>query len=131
MLNHANLIVCESVLSEKTGVVSAIRIMDLLVVAPNGFAHFFTLTRLYSSADRDISLHTLNVQAVGPHGVVVASSPPHPFVYGYGQEPSSPGGFMLTTEFSFDGTAPLGPYDLQAFLDNRLVARAALTLRKL
>src|SRR5579863_9352063 len=52
-LIHASLIVCESVLTEKTGLVSAIRIMDVLTVASIGLAHFFTLTKLHSTLPLD------------------------------------------------------------------------------
>jgi hypothetical protein len=129
-LIHASLIVCESVLTEKTGLVSAIRIMDVLTIRSAGFAHFFTLTRLHSTQPPDLSPHVLAVRAVGLDGVTVASGEPYPFVYGYGAEPSAPGGFTLTTEFNLDSSAPGGTYDIQAWLDLVLVARASLTLRR-
>ena len=122
--------VCESVLNEKTGLVSAIRLMDVLTIGPLGFAHFFTLTRLHSTLPPDLSPHTLTVCAVSPKGVTVASGEPYPFVYGYGADLSVPGGFMLTTEFNLDAGAPQGTYDIQAWLDRVLVARASLTLRR-
>jgi hypothetical protein len=116
-------------LTEKTGLVSAIRIMDVLTIRAAGFAHFVTLTKLHSAQPRDLSPHVLAVRAVGPDGVtVVASGEPYPFAYGYGAEPSAPGGFMLTTEFNLDSSAPGGTYDIQAWLDRVLVARTPLTL---
>ncbi len=129
-LIHASLIVCESVLTEKTDLVSAIRIMDSLTIGSIGLAHFFALTRLHSTLPPDLSPHVLAVRAVGPNGEVVASGEPYPFVYGYAAGPSAPGGFMLTTEFNLDASAPLGTYDIQAWLDLVLVARASLTLRR-
>jgi hypothetical protein len=60
-----SLIICESVLNEKTGSVSAIRIMDVLTVSPQStLARFFVLTYLHSRP-LDLQQHVAKVQLMG------------------------------------------------------------------
>src|ERR1700686_1868519 len=101
-----SLIVCESVLhEEKTGAVSAIRIMDILMIGSlSAVARFFVLSYVHSRP-LDFEQHIAKVQLTGLRDgkwVSVADAPPHPFVYSSRMDPSGPGGFMLTTEFNLN-----------------------------
>lgn len=74
-----SLIVCESVLNEKTESVSAIRIMDVLAVGPlSTSARFFVVTYLHSRP-LDFGQHVAKVQLAGLRGgqwISVAEAPP-------------------------------------------------------
>jgi len=52
------------------------------------------------------------------------------FVYGYKVDPSGPGGFMLTTEFTLDPKPLQIPalYFIQALLDGELAVQTPFTL---
>src|SRR5689334_14025012 len=84
---YGSLIVCETVLWEHTGLVSAIRIMDVLTVgasaSPAWAARFYALSRLHTRIRGDTGTHTLTVVAIGPHDETVASAGPKPFSFGY------------------------------------------------
>jgi hypothetical protein len=61
-LLSANILVCETVLTEKTDMLSAIRMMDTIRVAPsNNSVHFYVVTRVMSQPE-DFSQHVLKVQ---------------------------------------------------------------------
>ena len=96
MVQSSSLLICEAVLKEKSGVVSAIRIMDVLTIPALGtHAHFFVLTYLHSMPS-DFHQHTLKIQMVEQSGVdwdVIADAPEHKFVYGYAAAPDGPGSF--------------------------------------
>ena len=64
---------------------------------------FFVLTYLHCTPG-DFSSHILKVQMVGrgDDWAVVAEAKEESFVYGYAIDPSGPGGYMLTTEFTLD-----------------------------
>ncbi len=128
----ANIIVCETILVEKTDVISAIRVMNTLSLAPgNNFAHVFVVTFL-ASQPRDLSQHILKVRVTQLNGLTIAEAPDYPFVYGYRFDVSGLGGFTLTTEFNID-TSGLGiPSNcaVSADLDGQPVARTTLTLRR-
>lgn len=131
-LLSANVIVCETVLFEKTDIESAIRIMDTLTLAPgNNFAHFFVVTFL-NSQPGDFLQHILKIQVTHQDGPLIAETAEYQFMYGYKIDLSGPGGFILTTEFNID-TAPLAmPAGclINAFLDGQSVARTPLMLRR-
>lgn len=128
-----SLIVCESVLSEKTGIVSAIRITDVLTVGPqSALARFFVLTYLHSHP-LDLQQHVAKVQLMGLREGAwgsVAEAPDQRFVYGYKLDPSGPGAFMLTTEFNLDLTmlGALGVLYVQVLVDGNLEDQTPLTL---
>jgi hypothetical protein len=126
---EASLIVCESLLWEKSGLPSAIRIMDTLVIGASGIAHFFSLTNLYAAMPVDDSLHALVVQAMDPQGRIIAAGAPYAFKWSYGPDQSF-AGFRLATEFNLDFNTPLGSYVVQAFVDGEPVAGIPLTLRR-
>jgi hypothetical protein len=102
-----SLIVCETVLDEKSGITSAIRIMDVLYIGRRAaLARFFVIAYLHSRAG-DLGNHTGTVQMSGKREgrwTIVADVPPYPFNYSYRLDPGGPGGFMLTTEFNLDLT---------------------------
>jgi hypothetical protein len=132
-----SVLVCESVLNEN-GLRSAIRIMDVLTIAPNSqHAHFFVLTYLHCNNGGDLSPHIVKVQMIAwnvsyPGGVIVAEAPDQRFTYGYLYSSSAPGGFALTTEFTLD-LAPLGQlgsYYIQALVDGVIIQQTPLTLRR-
>ena len=128
-----SLIVCESVLSEKTGSVSAIRIMDVLTVGPQStLARFFVLTYLHSRP-LDLQQHVAKVQLMGLREgawISVADAPDHRFAYGYKMDASGPGAFMLTTEFNLDLTTlgTLGVFYVQVSVDGKVEQQTPLTL---
>jgi hypothetical protein len=131
-LLSASVIVCETVLLEKTDVMSAIRIMNVLSIAEgNNFARFSSITFLNSTPGDD-SRHILKVQMLKSTGELVAEGPEQPFVYGYKIDPSGAGGYNLTTNFNLDlrTIGPLGQYAIWAFLDGVRVGGAALMLRR-
>jgi hypothetical protein len=129
----AAVLVCETVLAEKTGGPSAIRIMDALWIGQFSPAiRFFVLTYLHCTPG-DFSSHTLKVQMVGRGGddwAVVAEAKEESFVYGYAIDPSGPGGYMLTTEFTLDPKPLQIPalYFIQALLDGELAVQTPFTL---
>jgi len=125
-----NAVVCQEVLTEATGLLSAIRIFDTLTIGSD-FAHFYVLTTAVSNPG-DRAEHVLKVTMNRWGGEEVASAPEYRFTYGYNVDFSSPGGFRLTTEFNVD-TRPLGPlgrFMVWVFLDGAPVAKAPVTLRR-
>lgn len=128
-----NLLVCESVLDEKSGSVSAIRIMDVLLVGPaSTSARFFVLTYLHSRP-LDFGRHVAQVQMTGlrrGEWISVAHAPPHAFVYSYRMAADGPGAFMLTTEFNLDLTTlgELGTFWVQLSVDGAQVEQTPITL---
>jgi hypothetical protein len=129
-----SLIVCESVLhEEKTGAVSAVRIMDVLTVGiQTQVARFFVLSYVHSRP-LDFDRHIAKVQLTGSRGnqwITVADAPEHPFEYSYRITPSGPGGFMLTTEFNLNlaTIGELGTFWVQLSIDGIMVEQTPLTL---
>lgn len=129
-----SLIVCESVLHEdKTGAVSAIRIMDILMIGNESrFARFFVLSYVHSNP-LDFEQHVAHVQLMGFRGgkwVSVSAAPPHSFVYSYRMDPSGPGGLVLTTEFNLNlaTLGDLGTFWVQLNIDGVMVEQTPLTL---
>jgi hypothetical protein len=98
-----NLILCENVLTETNGLVSAIRVFDVLTIAPgNNFARFFALTTAVSNPG-DIDQHVLRVSMHSLDGQQeIARAPDFPFVYRYNAGFQTPGGLRLTTAFNID-----------------------------
>ena len=136
--SSVSLLVCESVLNDKSESVSAIRIMDVLFVGKlSTTARFFVLSYLHSRTV-DFANHIAQVQMLGIRNgqwTVVSSAPPHPFYYGYGAigpPAGAPGAFMLTTEFLLDLTTigELGTFWIQLAVDNELVEQTPLTLQR-
>jgi len=130
----ASLLVCQTVLHEKTGGPSAIRIMDVLTIGRlSPIAEFTVLTYLHSNPG-DFSSHTLKLQMVGRNDedwVVVADAPEERFVYGHNIDPSGPGGYALTTQFTLNPQVmgSLGLYFVQALLDGDLLAQTPFMLK--
>lgn len=131
-LLSANILVCESVLVEKTEVLSAIRMMDTIALAPgNDVARFHAVTRL-TSQTADFYAHTLKVQVTDKNSTLITEAPEFSFRYGYRMEISGLGGFVLATEFALNAAGLLLPavYIVTAFLDGQGVARTPLMLRR-
>jgi len=129
-----SLIVCESVLHEdKSGAVSAIRIMDILMVGSlSVVARFFVLSYVHSRP-LDFEQHVAQVQLMGIRDgqwVSVSHAPPHSFVYSYRMDPSGPGGFILTTEFNLNLAkfGDLGIFWVQLTIDGVVAEQTPLTL---
>jgi hypothetical protein len=131
-LLSANIVVCESALTEKSGMVSAIRMMDTITLAPgNTIARFYIVTRL-SCQSGDFSQHVLKIQVTHQNEALIVEAPEHPFRYGYKMDIDGPGGFILTTETAVDTVSFSMPARcvVTAFLDGRPVARTPLMLRR-
>jgi hypothetical protein len=127
-----HLIACQEVLAEKTGVLSAIRILDTLTIAPsNNFAHFYAVTTIVSTSG-DLDSHVVAVTLNKWDGKEIARAPDQSFKYGYNVDPSAPGGFRLTTEFTLDVTQPgvLGLCLIWVWLDGVVVSKTPITLRR-
>jgi hypothetical protein len=129
-----SLIVCEAVLNEeKTGAVSAIRIMDILMIGRQSpVARFFVLSYVHSRP-LDFAKHTAKVRLSGfrdGQWIIFADAPDHSFEYSYRIDPSGPGGFMLTTEFNLDlaTIGELGTFWVQLSIDGTMVEQTPLTL---
>ena len=133
--SSVSLLICESVLNEKTEAVSAIRIMDIVMLGPlSPVARFFVLPYLHSRTV-DFAQHVAKVQMLGIRNgawAVVAEAPPHNFVYSYGTLPPGigPGAFMLTTEFNLNLTTfgELGTFWIQLSVDGELEEQTPITL---
>jgi hypothetical protein len=131
-LLSANVLVCETILTEKTDVLSAIRMMDTIRIAPgNNTVHFYVVTRV-TSQPGDFLPHALRIQVTHQAGSLVIEAREHQFVYGYKLDISGPGGFILTTEFTIDVSGMSLPAGclVNAFLDGQSVARTPLMLRR-
>jgi hypothetical protein len=135
MLLAANVIICESVLNEKTDVASAIRILNALTIAPaQNFATFRVHTML-TSTPMDFQQHIVKVwmrPIENENSVMVADAPEFRFVFANKLDFSGPGAFNLTTTFTLDlrplGT--LGHYFVSVSLDGQIVANAPIMLRR-
>jgi hypothetical protein len=131
-LLSANIILCENVLTEKTEMSSAIRLLDVLRLAPGtNNAHLFAITRVYSQPG-DFGQHTLRITANDRNAGLITQAPDYRFQSGYRIDPSGPGGFVLTTEFNIDVSLLRLPTTcvVNAFLDSQLVAHTPLTLSR-
>ncbi len=132
-LLSANVIICESVLTEKTDVTSAIRILNVLTVSPSKNLATFRVHTALASTPTDFEQHVVKVW-MHPldSAVVAAEAPEYRFVYGRKIDFSGPGAFNLTTDFNLDlrPLGDLGHYLIVVSLDGQLVARTPLTLRR-
>jgi hypothetical protein len=127
-----NVILCQQVLTEKTELVSAIRVLDTLTIAPGyNLAHFFVVTTV-SSKPGDIWPHSLQVAMATVDGRVVASAPEYKFFYGYKVDLTGYGGFRLTTQFdvALESLGTLGQFLILVYLDGVPVAKTPITLRR-
>ena len=121
----ANVIVCQQVLTEKTELLSAIRIVDTLQISPGyDYAHFSVVTIVVSNPG-DIWPHVLKVVMTTWDGREVASAADYKFSYGYKADPTGPGGFRLTTQFDVDlrQLDTLGQFLIRVFLDGELLPK--------
>lgn len=131
----ATVVICESVLSEKTGTFSAIRIMDLLKVASqNDVGRFFVLTFLHRHSPMDMAPHALKVMMLGPEdqeSVPVAEAPDHIFYFSDAEDLLAPGAFVLATEFNLrvNILPAADTYHIRALVNGEPVAQTPLTQR--
>ena len=129
------LLACETILNEKTGGVSTIRIMDVLTVGSLSMgARFFVLTYLHSRTV-DFGQHVAKLNMLGfrnGNWSVVADAPAYTFTYSYAATPNAPGAFMLTTEFNLDlrTFGELGTFWVQLAVDGDLLEQTPITLRR-
>ena len=98
----ANVIACEDVLTEKTDIFSAVKILSAYNVSRQT-----THMNLYSLATAfctpgDYSSHVMSVHMKTPEGLAVATGADYSFNYGYKIDPLGYGGFSLKTKFSLD-----------------------------
>lgn len=129
-------LICEAVLVEKSGLQSAMRIMDTLLIAPGATTAQFTVWTTIRSGPMDITPHVLQVfmRKGSLQGSVVARAEAYTFRYGYGAggfNLADPGGFSLTTNFNVTlaEIGGLGMYYLQVDLDQQLLTCIPLRLR--
>jgi len=127
-----HVIVCQEVLPEKTGVLSAIRILDTLTIPPaTYFAHFYAVTTMVSMPG-DFDSHVVALTMNKWDGQEMARVADLSFKYGYNVDYSAPGGFRLTTEFNLDVREPgaLGLSLIWVWLDGAVVSKTPITLRR-
>jgi len=132
MLLSANIILCESVLLERNDVASAVRIVNVITLAPgNNVAHFKAHTMLNSDS-ADLSTHVLQLQVFTRSGQLVVSAPQYRFVFANRLDFSGPGAFNLTTDFNVDinQLPALGYFTVVVFLDGERVATTPIMLRR-
>lgn len=128
-----SLIICESVLNESTGAVSAIRILDVLTIARQSSAiRFFVITYLHSQPG-DTEQHFAQVRLMAQRAgqwTSAAEAPPHTFTYSYRMDPNGPGAFILTTEFNLQVVklGEMGTFWVQLSVDGKQVEETPLTL---
>lgn len=133
MLLTANVIICESVLSEKTDVSSAIRILNALTISPTQTVATFRVHTMLASTPMDFEQHSVQVwMRPMQKDIVVASAPAFKFVYGNKLDYSGPGAFNLTTTFTVDlhKLGALGHFLISVTLDGQMVASAPIMLRR-
>ena len=131
-LLSANIVLCETALAEATRVTSAIRIIDVITLAPvNNVARFFSLVFL-SCSSLDLSPHMLKVRLTTSQGAPVTEAPDYQFYYGFHVDPNGPGAFNLKTEFNVDTSNLMLPTTclVYADLDGQNVARTTIRLRR-
>lgn len=126
----ANIVLCESVLSEKSGFLSAMRLINVITFnAQNPRFSFKALTAL-NAEPGDFAVHSIALQMVRGDGYIAAHTMPLQFVYGYAIDPTGPGAYYLTTNFDLVGSQSLpGNYSVAAFVDDVVVASAPVMLR--
>lgn len=128
----ASVIPCLDVLTEKTTeVLSAIKILSVLNIPTDPYAHFYTLSVVYCTPG-DFSQHMMSVQLDTPEGVNAASAPDHYFRYGYKQDQNGYGGYLLTTKFDIElaKLPSLGWFLIHTYVDGAHVASAPIMLRR-
>lgn len=134
-LLSANLILCESVLTEATGTKTAVRMVNFFTIpyAGNPLIHFFALSFL-TCRGPDTSRHVAKVDMVEiTSGVPVAEAPEHPFFYGFAPDiPNGPGAFSLSTEFNLDTSKVRvpSPYLVRLRLNGVVEGQTLLMLRR-
>ena len=133
MLLAANVIICESVLNEKTDVASAIRILNALTVSTTQTFATFRVHTMLASTSMDFQQHVVQVW-MHPiqNNIAVASAQEFRFIYANKLDYSGPGAFNLTTTFTLDlrPLGALGHYIVSVSLDGQVVANAPIMLRR-
>ena|GEM_PF-3555198 len=128
----ANVIACEDILTEKTDIFSAIKILSAYPV-PGGTTqiNLYSLATVFS-APGDYSSHVMSVQLKTPEGLAVARGEDYRFNYGYRIDPAGYGGFSLKTKFNLklsELPGNLGWFFVWVYVDGEPVAKTAFTLR--
>lgn len=129
----ANVIVCEEVLAEaQTDLLSAIRMMTAITIAPRQSHVRFWSIVFVSSLPGDYEPHRMVVKMTGPDARPVAFAEEYQSHYGYKIDPKGNGGFSLRTEFSVDVTKlhTSGTYWMGVYVDDQLAAQTPITLRR-
>ena len=132
-LLSANLIICESILTESTGAKTAVRIVNFFAIpyAGNPLVRFFALS-LLTCKGPDASLQVAKVEMVEiTSGVIVAEAPEFQFLYGF-VDGVEQGAFSLSTEFNVDTSKVRvpAPYQIRLKLNGVVVAQTLLMLRR-
>ena len=128
----ASVLICQDVLTEKANEIqSAFRMMSVLNIPTDAYAHFYSLSTVYCSPG-DYSQHRMSVRMETAAGAYAASAPDHEFRYGYKQDRNGYGGYLLTTKFDIElaKLPSLGWFLIHTHVDGVLVASAPLMLRR-
>jgi hypothetical protein len=131
----AKIILCESVLTEETGLPSAIRILDMIgLSAGTSSIHFFAITNIHYKP-LDFAHHVLSVRLVrlqNGQWNTIAAGDDYGFSFGHRHSLTAPGSVVLTTEFNLPlaQLGELGTFYIQAWLDGEMVTHTPITLRR-
>ena len=128
----ANVIACEDVLTEKSEIFSAIKILSAMNVS-RATTHvcLYTLATIFSTHS-DYVQHVMSVRIDTPDGVRIAIGADYPFYYGYKVDPQGYGGFTLKTRFSLELSklpGNLGWFLVSVDVDREVVAKTVFMLR--
>lgn len=132
MLISANVVLCETVLIEKNDVASAIRIINVITVAPGSHLASFKAHTILNCDTFDFSQHVVQLQVFRRDGAIVGSAPPYNFIFANRVDTTGPGAFNLTTEFTIDMTRlpRFDYYFVAVFVDGNRIGGTPLMLRK-
>jgi hypothetical protein len=128
----ANVIACEDILTEKTEIFSAVKILSAYKISRETMHLNFYSLAIATSTPGDYSRHVMSVQMKTPAGLTVAAGADYQFNYGYKIDPLGYGGFSLKTKFTLELSKlppELGWFFLWVYVDGEPVAKTVFTLR--
>lgn len=128
---EANVIVCEGIVPGRSGLLSAIHIINLLTLEPWVTVASFKVLTTINGYPGDPYQHVFQLNMITVDGSSVASTQPQNIVL-TSPHPGSPGSFLVTSNFALGVSqlGNLGAYIIEARLDGILVGSAPITLRR-
>jgi hypothetical protein len=128
----ANVIACQELLTETTGIFSAIRILSLLnVTRSTTHVNMHSLATVFSTPG-DYAEHVMSVRMMTHEGLQIAVGEDYPFSFGYNADPEGYGGFSLQTRFNLELAklpSGLGWFFVWVYVDGEPAAKTNFMLR--